>query len=80
MNKLPEYVTIDTWDYATGKFIKKISVWKNYEKRSDGIVKKLKHGKRVRLISKKGMRLEIKAGWRKTGFITTWFTKEFKNG
>ena len=80
MPTLPKYVIIDGWDYTTGTLIKKINVWKNYEDRSKGVVKKLKHGRRARLIGKKGRRLEIKAGWGRRGYISDWFTKEFKNG
>lgn len=89
MSKLPKYVTIDGWDYATGTLIKKINVWKNYENRLEGCVRglilrkravRLRHGKRIRLISKKGKRLEVKLKWGRTGFISDWFTKEFKNG
>ncbi len=89
MSGLPKYVKIDGSDYISGTLIKKIYVWKNYENRQEGCVKSLifkkraiclRHGKKVRLISKKGRRLKIKISWGRIGYISDWFTKEFKNG
>ncbi len=83
MKSFPDYVTIDGYDFVTGKIIKKISIWRDYENRDAGVVAMLKHGKKVKWIEKKGTRATVKLGLRykfRIGYVSYFFIKELKKG
>lgn len=72
-----EIVHIDGYDVYSDEVVKKINVWKDWKNRDKGIVMRIKHGKRVKLIQNFGVYSRIKYKF-KTGYLTNWFIKELK--
>ena len=72
------YVTLDGYDPASDTIIEPINIWKDYKKRSKGIVGKGKHGERVQFLEREGDGVKVKLKNGKSGWVTYYFIKEFK--
>lgn len=83
MKRFPDYITIDGYDFKTGKIIKKITIWRDYENRDAGAVTMLKHGKKIKWLATKGPRITVGLSWYhkyRIGYVSSFFIKEFKQG
>jgi hypothetical protein len=75
-------VTIDGYDKHSGSIIRKIAIWKDYNDRSQGVVKKggLKHKAKVRLIKEFDKYVLISFGIikKRRGYCNKEFIRELK--
>ena len=77
-NQPAKWVTMDGYDASAGLTIREINLWRNYEKRENGISGHAAHGERVKLIRRSGNGVLVETASGQRGWVTYYFIKELK--
>lgn len=73
-----EKVHIDGYDIYSDELLKKVNIWQDWNDRTKGMIMRINHGKKVKLITNYGQYSKIKYRL-KIGYVSNWFIREFKN-